>query len=458
MIASGVFSPDDPNRYRDLVGGLYDHDWFMVARDFDAYAEAQAKVDTIWQNRRKWYSMAIRNTAHMGWFSSDRTISQYAEEIWDVPVGSGEGRSAWRSGRLIPMRSTRSSRDNMPTPLRSSACSSRTASGLLRASFRTPRQVIAYTRDGKPLGELTRRHDDGFFEGQVDDRSHASRSATTPSNAGGEWDVFDPYSFGPVLGPMDDYYIGEGTHLRLFDKLGAQRDRVRGRPRRAFRRVGAQCAARLRRRRVQRVGRPPPSDAQPYRDRHLGSLHPRPSGRARSTNSRSSDRTASSLPLEGRSLRAPVRTAARTPPRSSPTRRRSPGPTRNIIEARAKRIGGARRCPIYEVHLGSWRKRADGSFMSYEQFAEQLVPYVKDMGFTHIELLPISGASVRSRAGATRPIGLYRADRPLRRSAGVQAFRRRGAQGGPRHHPRLGAGALPDRRARPRLLRWNGAL
>jgi starch phosphorylase len=86
MISSGVFSPDDPNRYRDLVGGLYDHDWFMVARDFDAYVEAQAKVDSIWQNRRKWYSMAIRNTAHMGWFSSDRTISQYAKEIWDVPV------------------------------------------------------------------------------------------------------------------------------------------------------------------------------------------------------------------------------------------------------------------------------------------------------------------------------------------------------------------------------------
>jgi glycogen phosphorylase len=86
MIASGVFSPDDPNRYRDLIGGLYDHDWFMVARDFDAYAAAQAEVDNFWQNHRKWYSMAIRNTAHMGWFSSDRTIRQYAEDIWHVAV------------------------------------------------------------------------------------------------------------------------------------------------------------------------------------------------------------------------------------------------------------------------------------------------------------------------------------------------------------------------------------
>jgi starch phosphorylase len=87
MISSGVFSPDDPNRYRDLIGGLYEHDWFMVTRDFDAYAQAQRQVDGIWQNKRKWYSMAIRNTAHMGWFSSDRTIRQYAEDIWGVSVG-----------------------------------------------------------------------------------------------------------------------------------------------------------------------------------------------------------------------------------------------------------------------------------------------------------------------------------------------------------------------------------
>jgi len=85
-IGSGVFSPDDRNRYRDLVGGLYDHDWFFVARDFDAYAAAQRQVDALWTQPRKWHAMAIRNTAHMGWFSSDRTIRQYAEDIWNVPV------------------------------------------------------------------------------------------------------------------------------------------------------------------------------------------------------------------------------------------------------------------------------------------------------------------------------------------------------------------------------------
>ncbi|WP_323013930.1 glycogen/starch/alpha-glucan phosphorylase [Devosia sp.] len=83
-IASGVFSPDDPNRYRDLIGGLYDHDWFMVARDFDAYAAAQAGVDALWRDKRRWNAMAIRNTAHVGFFSSDRTIRQYAQDIWGV--------------------------------------------------------------------------------------------------------------------------------------------------------------------------------------------------------------------------------------------------------------------------------------------------------------------------------------------------------------------------------------
>jgi starch phosphorylase len=87
-ISSGVFSPDDPHRYRDLIGGLYDHDWFMVARDFDAYVAAQASVDAIWADKRRWNAMAIRNTAHVGFFSSDRTIRQYAQEIWGVPVES----------------------------------------------------------------------------------------------------------------------------------------------------------------------------------------------------------------------------------------------------------------------------------------------------------------------------------------------------------------------------------
>ncbi|HKU64287.1 MAG TPA: glycogen/starch/alpha-glucan phosphorylase, partial [Rhizomicrobium sp.] len=83
-IASGVFSPDDPGRYAELIGGLYDHDWFMVAADFDSYAAAQRAVDQRWADPAGWSAAAVRNIAHMGWFSSDRTIREYAKDIWGI--------------------------------------------------------------------------------------------------------------------------------------------------------------------------------------------------------------------------------------------------------------------------------------------------------------------------------------------------------------------------------------
>jgi starch phosphorylase len=85
-ISSGVFSPEEPGRYRGLIDGIYQSDWFMVAADFDAYADAQRQVDAVWQDSPDWYARAIRNVARVGWFSSDRTIRQYAEEIWGVPL------------------------------------------------------------------------------------------------------------------------------------------------------------------------------------------------------------------------------------------------------------------------------------------------------------------------------------------------------------------------------------
>ncbi len=81
-IASGVFSPDDRSRFSGLIDGIYNSDWFMVAADFDAYADAQRKVDAIWSDQDSWNRKTVHNTARMGWFSSDRTIRQYAAEIW----------------------------------------------------------------------------------------------------------------------------------------------------------------------------------------------------------------------------------------------------------------------------------------------------------------------------------------------------------------------------------------
>lgn len=84
MIASGVFSPDDPDRYAELMGGIYDGDWFMVAADFDEYAAAQRAVDKRWEDAAGWRASTIRNIANVGWFSSDRTIGEYARDIWKV--------------------------------------------------------------------------------------------------------------------------------------------------------------------------------------------------------------------------------------------------------------------------------------------------------------------------------------------------------------------------------------
>ena len=83
-IASGVFSHDDPQRYTELMNGLLDHDWFMVAADFDSYSLAQRNVDSRWLDQKAWRASCIRNIANVGWFSSDRTIGEYAREIWGV--------------------------------------------------------------------------------------------------------------------------------------------------------------------------------------------------------------------------------------------------------------------------------------------------------------------------------------------------------------------------------------
>jgi glycogen phosphorylase len=83
-IATGVFSPDDPHRYAGLMDGIYNSDWFMLCADFDSFAEAQRAVDKRWEDQKAWRASAIRNIANVGWFSSDRTIGEYARDIWGV--------------------------------------------------------------------------------------------------------------------------------------------------------------------------------------------------------------------------------------------------------------------------------------------------------------------------------------------------------------------------------------
>ena len=84
MIASGRFSPDEPNRFRPLTDDLRHRDQYLLTVDFDDYWRAQREIDAAWADPRGWWAKAIHNTARMGWFSSDRSMREYAEEIWRV--------------------------------------------------------------------------------------------------------------------------------------------------------------------------------------------------------------------------------------------------------------------------------------------------------------------------------------------------------------------------------------
>jgi len=84
QIASGVFSPDDPQRFADIANDLRHHDWYMVAADFDAYYARQRDVDAAWKNQTDWRRRAVINCANMGRFSSDHTIRGYARDIWNI--------------------------------------------------------------------------------------------------------------------------------------------------------------------------------------------------------------------------------------------------------------------------------------------------------------------------------------------------------------------------------------
>ena len=86
-LQEGSFSQGDTSRYQPIIDALLGNDWFMVASDFDAYVKTQQNVSTLWRNEKDWTRTAILNSVRMGWFSSDRTIRDYAREIWQVPVG-----------------------------------------------------------------------------------------------------------------------------------------------------------------------------------------------------------------------------------------------------------------------------------------------------------------------------------------------------------------------------------
>ena len=243
----------------------------------------------------------------------------------------------------------------------------------------------AFTLAGEPLGELTRIDGRGLFEGVVSGEPQPVRYRA--GARGTEWWVTDPYSFGPVLGSADDLVTAVGGHNRLYDTLGAHIIEHEGARGVRFA-VWAPNATR-----VSVVGDWNDWDGRrhPMRRHDAGLweifLPDLAGGHAYQYEIVAADGTVQPLKAD------PFAFAAQLRPASASIITGPPRHGFGDADHRARWAGvDPRRVPIsiYEVHAGSWDRAADGGFLSWDQLAERLIPYVVDLGFTHVEFMPIS--------------------------------------------------------------------
>ena len=256
-----------------------------------------------------------------------------------------------------------------------------------RAFVEGAEEVEAFTLAGDPAGRLERRHDAGFFEGRL--RIRKRRPLRYRARRGSaEWWVADPYSFGPVLGPMDDHYIAEGSHLRLFDKLGAHPMQHEGAEGVHFA-VWAPNAAR-----VSVVGGFNAWDGRRHvmrlrRDTGIWEIFVPDIGAGATYKYELLAADGTPLPLKADPFAFASELRPATASIVAPPLAHDWGDEEHRAHWAA---ADPRRQPvsIYEVHAGSWRRHGDGGFLSWDELAARLIPYVVEMGFTHIELLPVS--------------------------------------------------------------------
>jgi 1,4-alpha-glucan branching enzyme len=272
---------------------------------------------------------------------------------------------------------------------------------VVRAFVPGAESVDALTRDGELLAHLVRLHPGGYFEGTVPRRaSYYLRAA----NGEATWTVDDPYAYGPVLGPLDDWLMGQGTHVELYDRLGAHVIEHEGATGVHFA-VWAPNAQRVSivgdfnawdgRRHVMRkridtgvweIFIPTLGAGTLYKYEVIGA-------------------DGALQPLKA----DPVGFGTELRPSTASTVRETTGFAWTDGEWMGSRAHpDPRRVPmsIYEVHLGSWRRGEGNRWLTYDELADTLVPYAADLGFTHIELMPVNEHPLDASWGY-QPIGLF---------------------------------------------------
>ncbi len=287
----------------------------------------------------------------------------------------------------------------------------------IRAYVPDAASVQAVAGDGVPFAILERRSGD-FFEAALPGHDDRPLYRLRIERAHGAQTVEDPYSFGPVLGELDDYLAAEGAHLQLHHRFGAHPMRHQGVDGVHFA-VWAPNATR-----VSVIGGFNAWDGRrnPMRKRvgsglwelflpHVG-VGATYKFEIRAANGDLVPQKADPLGRE----------AEMRPSTASVVASDEPFPWTDAAFIKARAEGDPRRkaLSIFEVHLGSWRRGEGGRFLTYDELADSLIPYVAGLGFTHIELMPVSEHPLDDSWGY-QPIGMFA---PTRRFGEPDGFAR----------------------------------
>ena len=246
--------------------------------------------------------------------------------------------------------------------------------------------VIDYANKRKKY-PMERLHADGFFEVTIADRKEWFRYQLEYTDADGNtWRSYDPYSFSPTLSEFDRHLFGAGTHYEIYEKMGGRLMTHEGARGAAFSVWAPNAKA------VSVIGDFNNWDARRSPMRRLGEsgiwelfLPAAAEGdkykfHVTQCDGRVVDKT------------DPYGVYAEVRPNNASVLyplKRYKWKDRRWMTARRKYDFRTAPMNIYEVHLGSWKRAEGDRFLTYTELAEQLIPYVKEMGYTHIEMLPV---------------------------------------------------------------------